>query len=358
MPDLRGVLMSPELSVIIPTLDEAAALPRLFADLAAQTGVTLEVVVSDGGSTDGTARVAAGLLSRHRLAGCVITGPCGRGRQLNRGAASAIGEWLLFLHADSRLPAASALADGLSTLRRGRNLRLAGRFALRFDAAAGTDGYGCYFCEVKARLGLPGTIHGDQGFLLTRAFFDELGGFREDLPALEDTLLAERVRAVGAWQLLPATIVTSARRFETEGFRRRQTLNALLMNCAMIGWDEPLRRFADAYRPQGRTRLLQLAPFFRLIDGCLDELPLPERLRIWYRTGSYVRSNAWQLQLRQAARRSFAAGLPPTAVPVAAMLRLRRRFDALTDHVPGRLAAALLTWLWFQTRRRTSAGGE
>jgi hypothetical protein len=264
---------------------------------------------------------------------------------------------LLFLHADSRLPAPTALAAALAALRRQGNPRRAGRFALRFDLPASARDSGYYLCEVKARLDLPGTIHGDQGFLLTRAFFHELGGFREDLPVLEDTLLAEAVRAGGGWLLLPAELVTSPRRFQAEGFAERQTLNALLMNFAAIGWDEPLQRTPEIYRPQSCAGPLKLAPFLLLIDTYLGQLPIRDRARIWYRTGGYVRGNAWQLVLQSTVRRAFAAGLPPAAVPLEPVLRFRRRFDALTDHPPGRLATALLTWCWFRTRRRTTDQG-
>lgn len=350
--------MSPELSVIIPTLNEADTLPRLLADLAAQSEVRLEVLVSDGGSTDGTGTIASSIMGRLGLAGEVLTGAPGRGRQLNRGAARSRGEWLLFLHADSRFPSLTALADGLVCMRREPGTRLAGRFALRFDLPVAERDFGYYLCEAKARLGLPGTIHGDQGYLLRRSFFTELGGFREELPVMEDTLLAESIRSTGTWQLLPATIITSPRRFQSEGFAVRQRINALLMNFAMIGWDKPLRRTPDVYLPQDRARSLAMAPFLRMIDNCLQELPVRQRARIWYRTGSYVRSNAWQLALRRQARRAFAAGLPPAAVPLKPLLRFRQRFDTITDHPVGHLTAALLTWLWFRTRRRRSIHGE
>ena len=354
---MRSEAAGPELSVVIPTLNEAAALPRLIADLAAQSGTDFEVLVSDGGSTDGTGELAPVILARHRLAGEVLSGPAGRGQQLNRGAARARSEWLLFLHADSRLPDPGTLAAALAVLRREGDPRLAGRFALRFDLPDQERTFGYYLAEVKARLDLPGTVHGDQGFLLRKASFRELGGFREDLPVLEDTLLAERLRSRGRWLLLPGIIVTAPRRFQAEGFRQRQTLNALLMNFAITGWDEPLRRSVDAYRSQDRARPLDLALFYREIDRLLDELPWSERLRIWYRTGGFVRANVWQLALRHRVRRAFSAGLPPEAVPLEPVLRFRRGCDAFTDYPPGRLLAALLTWLWFRTRQRQPLRG-
>ncbi len=346
--------MPPELSVIIPTLNEIDALPRLLADLARQTGADFEVLVSDGGSTDATCDIAAATLAHLRMAGEVLADEAGRGRQLNRGASQARGPWLLFLHADSRLPDPLTLANGLSLLQSKEHLCQAGHFSLRFDLPDEERHFEYFFCEVKARCGFAGTIHGDQGFLLSRAYFNELGGFREDLPVLEDTLLAEKVRSQGGWHLLTATIVTSPRRFMVEGFAERQTLNALLLNFAIIGWDVPLRRIPEVYRPQSLARTLALAPFFVLIDDCLAELPMRERARIWYHTGRFVRGNAWQPVLRRAARRAYAAGAAPADVALEPVRRFCRWFDLLTDHPAGYLAAASLTWFWFRTRRRES----
>jgi len=88
---------SPLLSVIIPTLDEAANLPSILADLRAQQGIGLEIIVADGGSRDVTRELAA------RYGAILVAAPPGRGRQMNAGALAASGGFLLFLHADSRL---------------------------------------------------------------------------------------------------------------------------------------------------------------------------------------------------------------------------------------------------------------
>jgi rSAM/selenodomain-associated transferase 2 len=340
------------LSIIIPTRNEAATLPLLLTDLAAQADVDLEVLISDGGSTDGTAALARAELARLGMRGAVLEGSSGRGRQLNRGALQAKGEWLLFLHADSRLPDPAALAKALADLRSVADPRVAGHFRLRFELPATARAFGYHLCELKARLGLPGTIHGDQGFLLSAGVFRELGGFREDLPVLEDTLLAERIRKAGGWRLLPAELVTSPRRFQTEGFRQRQTVNALLMNFAAIGWEEPLRRAPDVYRDQERTGPLQPARFYPLVDALLRGLPRATRLRLWYQTGGYVRGNAWQLALWRTARRSWRQGRLEETETAHAIEKFQSWFEPLTDHPPGRALAGFLTWLWFRTRRR------
>jgi len=346
---LDSVPFSVPVSVIIPTLNEATNLPLLLGDLAAQLNVAFEVLVSDGGSADGTPLLAAAEMARLGVQGEVLAGSPGRGRQLNLGAARAHGRWLLFLHADSRIAAPETLRNALKLLDATGSRQVAGHFALRFALPEGEVSLPYRYCEVKARLGLPGTIHGDQGFLLPAVFFKELGGFREDLPVLEDTLFAEQIRRRGEWHLLPGEIVTSPRRFLSEGFRQRQTLNALLMNFAMTGWFEPLLRAPEVYLSQDRTRPLQLAPFYRLLDRLLGELPLGSRLRIWYRTGEFVRSNAWQLFLWRLVRRQ---GFDAELSAGSAVSNFRRRFELLTAHPIGRLLAALLTWAWFRTRSR------
>lgn len=349
---------APQLAVIIPTLNEAAALPLLLADLGAQSGVAFEVVISDGGSTDGTPDLAAAALARCALAGRVVSGPPGRGRQLNRGAAETRADWLLFLHADSRLGEPTALAVGLSRLTAEPYGTVAGHCTLTFDLPAGERDFGYYLAELKARLGFSATIHGDQGLWVPRALYARAGGFREDLPVLEDTLLVEALRPLVAWRRLPVRLATSPRRFRSEGFRERQLLNALLVNFAMIGWMTPLQTLPGLYREQRRSGPLDPVPFFLRLDELLAALPLRERLGLWYRTGAFVRDNAWQLPLRRRARRAFAAGLPIDGVDLAGVRCGRRWLQRFLGHPVGSLAAMILTWLWFRTRpRQFSPGG-
>ena len=85
-------MTQPDLSIVIPTINEAKTLPLLFADLASQKGIDFEVIVSDGGSADSTAEVAKNFFSAKDLSGTCLVGPAGRGRQLNAGAAVARAE--------------------------------------------------------------------------------------------------------------------------------------------------------------------------------------------------------------------------------------------------------------------------
>ncbi len=99
-----------ELSIIIPTLNEAEVLPLLLSDLLRQQEINFEVIVTDGGSTDATCPIADDLFAENQLSGQCVIGPSGRGRQLNAGVGVAKAEWLLFLHADSRLADAPSIA--------------------------------------------------------------------------------------------------------------------------------------------------------------------------------------------------------------------------------------------------------
>lgn len=342
----------PEISIVVPTLNEAGGLERLFSTLEAQREVTLELVVADGGSTDETVQRARTLAAAAPFAAKVVETGRGRGRQMNAGAAAAESNTLLFLHADSFFPDPLTMRTSLDSFapevaaKSGR--RVAGHFRLRFHRSTTGPSLPYYFYEWKARLHRPGCIHGDQGLLLTRDFFAEAGPFHESCPILEDVRLAGRIAAQGEWLLLPAEIVTSARRFEVEGLRERQTLNAIIMNFADWGDDTLLAELPQLYAPQDRTGRLALGPALSRIDGMIRGLPREERRRLWRETGRYVRANAWQIPFFFDVRRNFTRGAPVGhgALP---LLRLHDRiFDRLTDNRVGRSISMVLTWLWFR----------
>lgn len=279
------------LSIIIPTLNEAEHLPALLADLRQQQGVNLEIIVADGGSADATGAVAAAF-GVH-----LITARPGRGAQMNAGAETASGDTLLFLHADSRLAAPELLCHALAALTAaaGGEERIAGHFPLRFLRTTSSNALAYRYLEEKSVLNRVNTTNGDQGFLLRRDFFRQLGGFDESLPFLEDQGLAEKIRAQGRWITLPGTLQTSARRFESEGFHRRYILMSIMMGLYSIGEKDFFVREQGIYRRQGETGRLCLSPFFRLIRTMLAEWGVGKSLRIFYRLGRYIRPHSWQL---------------------------------------------------------------
>jgi rSAM/selenodomain-associated transferase 2 len=217
------------LSAVIPTLNAARELPACITGL---RGVPKEVIIADGGSTDGTPAVAADLGAR------VVTAARGRGSQLAAGVVASRGEWLLLLHADTRLDPAWVTAAQ-------RHMRLhpgaAGyfRFVLESDdsRARRLERFVAWRCRVFA---LP---YGDQGLLLPRALLDAVGGIRP-LPLMEDV---DVVRRLGRRRLvaLDATAVTSAARWEQEGWYRRSLRN---LGClTLYGVGVPPRLIARLY---------------------------------------------------------------------------------------------------------------
>lgn len=281
----------PSLSVIIPTLNEAEHLPALLADLRRQQGITLEIIVADGGSRDATLAVAASF-GVHAL----TTRP-GRGAQMNAAAEKATSDTLLFLHADSRLDPPDLLHRALQALNSARqgSEQVAGHFPLRFLRTTSSNNLAYRYLEAKSALNRGNTTNGDQGFLLRREFFYQLGGFAEDLPFLEDQGLAEKIRAQGRWVTLPGELKTSARRFESEGFYRRYLLMGMMMGLYSIGEKGFFLRAPGVYKLQEATGKLCLSPFFRLGRTLVSEWGVAGTIRIFYRLGRYVRPNSWQL---------------------------------------------------------------
>lgn len=334
----------PELSIIVPVYNEEGNIVPFLVGVSGQQGVRLEVVVSDGGSTDGSIDAVREFARTAPFPLTVVSGEKGRGGQLNRGAEAARAGTLLFLHVDSRFEDPLALKKGVEALLAAAgDGGVAGRFALRFDFD-GVPPLPYRFYGEKATLDRPGCTHGDQGFMMGRDFFYRVGPFDDALPLMEDTFLAERIRKEGRWILIPAAIRTSPRRFLTEGLLPRQSLNAILMNLAANGELHLVRSLRKSYRSHDAASRLRLRPFLLPLKEEVARLPLGKRWRLWYRTGSYVRSNAWQiaffLDLVTGSTRPGSGG---------PWLKLHDRLlTRLIDNPAGNAGAALLTWLWFR----------
>ncbi len=350
--ELRAMANPPELSIIVPVLNEADTLPALLGSLNEQESISFELVICDGGSSDRSAETAALLGNRVRFPLTVIASEPGRGRQLNVGAGASRGETILFLHADSRFAGSLALRSALDLLAEAITLkgdeRVAGRFRLRFDRNIASPSLAYYYYETKARLDRRECTHGDQGFMLRRTFFRETGPFDEMLPMLAETRFAETVRQMGEWLLLPDEIFTSARRFEREGLFPRQMLNAFIMNAAAIEWNDFFREFPSIYASPGGKVEVGHSGMLRNIQRLIASLSLRRRLSLWQATGSYVLSHAWQIPFFLDVRRNFRRGIPPGPGPHPLLHLHDRRLASVIDNFPARTAAAALTWLWFR----------
>ncbi|PWS39113.1 glycosyl transferase family 2 [Falsiroseomonas bella] len=206
------------LSVVIPALNAAATLPGTLAALGTAPD---ELVVVDGGSVDGTAAVAAEGGAR------VVRAPRGRGVQIAAGVAAASRPWLLILHADTRL--APGWTEAVRQAMRDPGRARYFRFALDDDtqAARRLERAVAWRCRVLA---LP---YGDQGLLVHRALLDAVGSMRP-LPLMEDVDL---VRRLGRARLaaLDAAAVTSAERWQREGYLRRSARNLACLSLWFLG---------------------------------------------------------------------------------------------------------------------------
>ncbi len=283
-----------QLSIIIPTLNEAECLPGLLADLQNQEQIEFEIIVGDGGSWDDTRAIV------EKAGGVVVDSPRGRGLQMNRAAACAAGEYLLFIHADSRMPDPGLLQNGLKALQKTIQAlghgRVAGHFRLQFIRPWHRNKIAYRYVEGKTAFNRPNTTSGDQGFLMPAAFFRQLGRFETELPFLEDQRLAEKIRTTGEWITLPGRLSTSARRFEVEGFHRRYILMSIIMGLYSTGTDQFFNRARQVYQTQDKTGRLMLTPFFKTSwEMMRKDFGFWPSIVFWYRIGRYVRQNSWQM---------------------------------------------------------------
>lgn len=189
------------ISVVIPTFNEADSLPRLLASLGAESEAR-EIIVVDGGSADRTAEIALD----HAVQ--LLTSARGRGRQLNRGAAAARGEVLLFLHADSRFPA-GGLAAIRSCLEASPGV-IGGNFRLCFD---GDDRFSRWLDGFYRWIRARGLYYGDSAIFVRRQAYRALGGIRP-IALMEDYDLTRRMERLGeTCCIADPPLMTSSRRF-------------------------------------------------------------------------------------------------------------------------------------------------
>jgi rSAM/selenodomain-associated transferase 2 len=196
------------ISVIIPTYNEEKALPTTLAQLSSQAG-DYELIVVDGGSTDQTCEIVRAQ-PRARL----LTARKGRASQMNTGAISARGEWLLFLHADTALP--DGALQNLNALESNQKIQ-AGGFRHRFS---GDDWrLRLISCIDNLRARVTRIIYGDQAMFVRRALFERLGGFPEQ-PCMEDVVFCQRLKQLSRPVLLEQHVVTDPRKFVQMGVWR------------------------------------------------------------------------------------------------------------------------------------------
>ncbi|MGI8931437.1 MAG: TIGR04283 family arsenosugar biosynthesis glycosyltransferase [Sphingomicrobium sp.] len=217
------------LTIVIPALNASATLGPCLASLDGAE----EIILVDGGSSDDSAEIA------RRAGANVMTATRGRGAQLRAGGESASGDWLLFLHADTRLGAGwrTAVAAHIDSAP-----DKAGYFNLVLDDLA----WQARLIErgVALRVRLLSLPYGDQGLLISRDLYSQLGGFRP-LALMEDVDLARRIGR-HRLRLLDATALTSADRWRRDGWLRRTVRNFACLALYALGVSPA--RLARLYR--------------------------------------------------------------------------------------------------------------
>ena len=194
------------ISVIVPVLNEEKSIAATLEALLPLA--PHEIIIVDGGSSDRTREIAARFLVK------VISSERGRARQMNRGARAASGDVLLFLHADTRLPA-TALKDIAAALNDPRYL--GGRFDVELDGEHWLLPLVGRMISYRSRISKVGT--GDQAIFVRREVFERMHGF-QDIALMEDIAFCRTLKRLGEVACLRSCVVTSARRWEVDGVWR------------------------------------------------------------------------------------------------------------------------------------------
>lgn len=217
--------MRAPVSVIIPVYNGEKQLTTCLKSLmkGMQDEIIREVIVVDGGSTDNSIVTAFNWGAR-----VICSAAKGRGRQLRTGAKNATGEWFLFLHADTKLDKNwPRMVD--------RHMFEHETHAAAFELRYQSNSKEARWLEKRAnqRAKLLGLPYGDQGLLMPRAMYEDLGGFK-DMPLMEDVDMVRRIRK-RRLKILPVRAFTSAEKYERDGWRKRAYSNALLLTRYYLG---------------------------------------------------------------------------------------------------------------------------
>ena len=228
-------------SIIIPTYNEAQVIGKTLEDLRPVRG-RFEVIVADGESTDSTPAVVAALGESFPRPLRVIVCERNRAQQLNQGARVALGEILLFLHADAKVePHSIEMLE--RSLQAGRIV--GGNFDLVFEGESGWDGFFTWANRVRRHFGI---YYGDSGLFVRRRVFDELGGFKP-IPIMDDYEFVRRMERQGPTVCLPSKVWVSDRRWRVQGVLRTVWTWVLIQGLYSLGvsaehlarWYKPIR---------------------------------------------------------------------------------------------------------------------
>jgi rSAM/selenodomain-associated transferase 2 len=228
--------MKPVLSIVIPALNEAAGIEATLQALQPLRARGVELMLADGGSRDATPALAQPWVD------AVVDAPRGRALQMNAGAAQARADVLLFLHADTRLPPLADMLVLQATQGAGGGACW-GRFDVRIEGRPWM--LRVVACLMNLRSRLSGIATGDHAIFVTRAAFEQVGGFPVQ-PLMEDIEISRQLKRLGRPACLRARVCTSGRRWEQRGVWRTIVLMWRLRWRYWRG--EPAARLAEAYR--------------------------------------------------------------------------------------------------------------
>ncbi|MBU2906991.1 MULTISPECIES: TIGR04283 family arsenosugar biosynthesis glycosyltransferase [Arenibacter] len=230
---------STTLSIIIPTLNEAAHIGNLLQHLKANSNPEniKEIIVVDGGSTDGTPSLAKALGAR------IITSEMGRAKQMNKGAELATGHVLYFLHADTYPPKdfdlyiLNAIHHNISS----------GCFRMKFDTSKKFLRFFAWFSRINHKL----CRGGDQSLFIVKDLFQKSGGFNENYIIYEDSEFIGRLYKISNFTVLPHSVLTSARKYEQYGSYKLQYHFGIihLKNLLGFGPDQLYRYYKKNIAP-------------------------------------------------------------------------------------------------------------
>ncbi|MBO6522616.1 MAG: TIGR04283 family arsenosugar biosynthesis glycosyltransferase [Balneolaceae bacterium] len=222
------------ISIIIPTFNEEESIGELISYLKADAPKDeIEIIISDGGSTDSTKEIA------QRKGAVVIETPKqGRAAQMNFGAKHAIGDMLYFLHADTYPPKAF-LDDIIGSLSNGDK---AGCYRLSFDDDHPLLKFYCWF----TRFDIDFFRFGDQSLFIKKSLFEKLKGFNEQFIVMEDQDIVRRIKKKASFTILPKQVVTSARKYRQVGILKLQLIFTIVLIRFYLG--TPQKKLIEFYK--------------------------------------------------------------------------------------------------------------
>lgn len=217
----RHIPNIPNISIIIPVLNEATTLPNTLNKL--QCIKDIEIIIVDGGSQDETVTIAQSFNLK------VLTTEAGKARQMNAGAAIATGDIILFLHGDTQLP--EGFSHGIQQLLSQPHI-VAGAFQLRISAPMPLVRWVEF--GVKMRSHYCQLPYGDQALFMKTQTFRDIGGF-PDLPIMEDFALVRQLQKRGKIAIVPVPVITSGRRWQNVGILKTTLINQIVIIGYFLG---------------------------------------------------------------------------------------------------------------------------